>query len=285
VCCVDRRAERAAARSRHPSASHRLICGREVQPFRRGLPQSRPAKSASVSPGSQLSSSCLWLSASGGQRSQPCQDSDHIGGRGLSTIADVVVPGCSGSLSLQSGMRSPIHHSQSHVWRVDDLGPGPVEDGRLGQRDDLAPRTKCDPPADRSPKPLPFLSGCASCSSRNAADRDGVAGPGERLAAKVVRGHLWSEPLPGAAYGGVPFHRSRPAPRPLTRRSGGPVPGVPADARPGRMAQPLRRLSHRVTTQSALTYLARSTSLDLRRSTLLALTLTVTTCFTYPTNF
>jgi hypothetical protein len=67
---------------------------------------------------------CLWLSASGGQRSQPCQDSDHIGGRGLSTIADGVVPGCSGSQSLQSGMRSPVHHSQSHVWRVDDLGPG-----------------------------------------------------------------------------------------------------------------------------------------------------------------
>ena len=111
-----------------------------------------------------------------------CQDSDHIGGRGLSMIADGVVPGCSGSLSLQSGMRSPVHHSQSHVWRVDDLGPGPVEDGRLGQRNDLAPRTKCDPPADRSPEPLPFLSGCASCSSRTAADRDGVAGPGERLA-------------------------------------------------------------------------------------------------------
>jgi hypothetical protein len=58
-----------------------------------------------------------------------------------------------------------------------------------------------------------------------------------------------------------------------------PMPGL------GVWRSALRRLSQRVTTHSTLTYLARSTSLDLRRSTLLALTLTVTTCFTYPHQF
>jgi hypothetical protein len=47
-------------------------------------------------PGSgQLSSSCLWLSGSGGQTSQPCPAGDHFGGRGLFTIADGVEPDCS----------------------------------------------------------------------------------------------------------------------------------------------------------------------------------------------
>ena len=92
---VDRRAEREAVRSRHPSAARMLICGPGSRSWRR-LPQSRPARSASVTPGSsQLSSSCLWLSGSGGQRSEPCLDADHFGCRGLFTIADGVVPGCS----------------------------------------------------------------------------------------------------------------------------------------------------------------------------------------------
>jgi hypothetical protein len=176
---------------------------------------------------------------------------------------------CSGSLTLlcwvvTGDCRServwdrPVRPPQPvAVWGVDDLRPLPVEDRRTGH--DLVRPTRCDQPADRSPEPLSFILGCACSRSRDALRIVMVLSS----RATALRSESCSRSImvcsrcPARRSTGL-VHRLRPAPRPLTRRSGDSVPGVSPMPGLGVQRSPPRRLPHRLTTQQTPTYLARN---------------------------
>jgi hypothetical protein len=200
----------------------------------------------------------------------------RLGGTGAASVP----PARTGPRSARSKHRTPVPPARVHA-EAPRLRPHHLDSTQAWQDHAVAApcraatpnitksrcRTSaanlCDQPADRSPEALSFLSGCASCSSRDAL-RVVMMSSSQATAWRRESSRVGRQRYPERPFGDVPFidPTSTSTAKASIRRSR----SWRARRRPAWVSTAARcaPVPHRLSTHPTLTYLARIPSLDLR---------------------